>query len=111
MENSMLVTAAASDTQKATGDTRKNHCSRTLPGSVDCQGHVAKNECAFQKNMHGPCSGNIHAVGANVTQGEQFVSLHRLKRLEEYQSTQKGYGHLSTVRAVHASPVPFSANK
>jgi hypothetical protein len=87
--------------------TEKNPCDRTLPGSHDCQGQVDKKRCIFQQ--HEPheaceCTGRMNAAGADVSKGKHFVAV---KRLEEYQSTTKGRGHLSDVRAAHSSTVPF----
>jgi hypothetical protein len=81
-----------------------NPCEHVLPGSHDCQGQVDKNKCVFQQHPEGECAGRKHASDEDIKKGKRFVAI---KRLEDYRSTQQGLGHLSDMRAVHSSPVPF----
>lgn len=90
--------------EKPAKQTEMNHCERVLPGSIDCQSQVDKNKCIFQQHLDRKCVGKVNAAGADIERGKHFVAI---KRLEDYQSTTKGLGHLSNVRAAHSSPVPF----
>lgn len=92
--------------EKPVKSAEMNHCERVLPGSIDCQRQVDKKNCVFQQHPQGEgvCRGLVHTTDADVERGRHFVAI---KRLEDYQSTTKGLGHLSDRRAVHSSPVPF----
>jgi hypothetical protein len=85
--------------------TTQNPCRRVLPGSTDCRGQIEKSKCVFQQvGEHASCAGLIHSAGANTEQAKHFF---RVKRLEDYRSTEQGLGHLSNKRALHSSPVPL----
>jgi hypothetical protein len=98
--------------KKKVPDKKKKHtneCLHVLPGSCDCKNQVEKNTCVFQRenaNTATQCLGRTGAAGANVEKGRHFVAV---KKLQDYQSTGKGRGHLSDLRAVHSDTVPFSA--
>lgn len=85
-----------------TADTKKP-CDRLTVGGADCTNQINKKTCSALP-LSGACSGRIHGAGANETEAKRLVAIHRL---EEYQRTGKGLGHLSNTRALHASPVPF----
>lgn len=95
----------------------------TIPGGADCGHHTSLGKCPRLSGE--PCSGRIHAAGANTAKADDYVADPNLftreqdrkeqeyrkqraaRALMEHGSTGEGLGHLSNAQAIRKAQGPI----